>query len=60
MGGMVAYRTRWLQSRTRNLEQGVEERTAALSAAIDELKVARDEAMEATQAKSDILATVVK
>jgi signal transduction histidine kinase/ligand-binding sensor domain-containing protein/DNA-binding response OmpR family regulator len=58
VAGVVRYRTALLRARTRELEQGVNDRTEALSAAVGELQEARDEAMGATLAKSEILATV--
>jgi signal transduction histidine kinase/CheY-like chemotaxis protein/HPt (histidine-containing phosphotransfer) domain-containing protein len=51
-------RTRLLERRTRELEARVRERTEALTAAVGELQVARDEAESATRAKSEFLATM--
>ncbi|HJW32066.1 MAG TPA: response regulator [Holophagaceae bacterium] len=61
-GGALAWAVRWrlsrLQTQNVELEAKVQERTAALAQAVAELAEARDEAMQATQAKSAFLATM--
>ncbi len=58
--GAVAFRWRLarLQARNTDLEAKVQERTAALAQAVAELAEARDEAEQATRAKSAFLATM--
>lgn len=56
--GLAGLRLRSIAAQRRHLEQLVEERTHALSAALQELQVAKESAERANQAKSAFLANV--